>query len=150
MQRVVFLASHRLSPPPTPSPLLNWVSPCKCGGYKAEPSFLMHGSQLRKRLSPTEYKLCANLKRWVTLPIHMDIVKHDHHHTSCSGQPTPCREGEMYQETSKTSVKAFAPQKCNKNCSASRMTSGLLEGADDYTCKNMSMQKVCQKSQDYN
>lgn len=36
MRGVVFLASPRLSPPPTASRLLNWVRPCKCGGYRAE------------------------------------------------------------------------------------------------------------------
>lgn len=36
MHQVVFLASLRRSPPPSASPLLNWVRPYKCGGYKAE------------------------------------------------------------------------------------------------------------------
>lgn len=36
MHQVVFLAPLRRSPPPTASPLLNWVRPYKCGGYKVE------------------------------------------------------------------------------------------------------------------
>lgn len=98
MQRVVFLASHRLSPPPTPSPLLNWVSPCKCGGYKAETSSLPSWCMARSWESDfrPQSTTSAQILNTVTLPIHTDIVKRDHHHTSCSGQPTPCREGEMY------------------------------------------------------
>lgn len=60
MQGVVFLASPRLSPPPTASRLLNWVRPCKCGGHKAEttqPSLCCMARSWQRDFSPADWNL---------------------------------------------------------------------------------------------
>lgn len=83
MHQVVFLASLRQSPPPTASPLLNWVRPYKCGGYKAETPSLPCATSLaaENAASPQDRILYTHPDHGVALPVHTSTVRCHYQHT---------------------------------------------------------------------
>lgn len=83
MHQVVFLASLRQSPPPTASPLLNWVRPYKCGGYKAETPSLPCAARLaaENAASPQDRILYTHPDHGVALPVHTSTVRCHYQHS---------------------------------------------------------------------
>lgn len=83
MHQVVFLASLRRSPPPTTSPLLNWVRPYKCGGYKAETPSLPCAARLTAENAalPQDRNLYTHPDRGVVLLVHMSAIRCQYQHT---------------------------------------------------------------------
>lgn len=82
MHQVVFLASLRRSPPPAASPLLNWVRPYKCGGYKAETPRLPWAAcpAAENAALPQDRNLFTHPDQGVVLLVHMSPVRFRYPH----------------------------------------------------------------------
>lgn len=83
MHQVVFLASLRWSPPPSASPLLNWVRPYKCGGYKAETPSLPCAARLaaENAASPQDRILYTHPDHGVALQADTGTVRCHYQHS---------------------------------------------------------------------